>query len=171
MTTGRGARPARVAIALGSNLGDRHAHLAWAVESLRVHVQHLRVSPFESTAPVDVPDLQPDYLNAVAVGRSSLAPDALMRWLLELEAARGRVRTGPRSARTLDLDLILYGDEVRHDAALTLPHPRYRERAFVLGPLAALVPRWKDPERGMTLARLWRTRGLPGRGKAARARA
>jgi 2-amino-4-hydroxy-6-hydroxymethyldihydropteridine diphosphokinase len=171
VTTARGARPVRVAIALGSNLGDRHAHLAWAVDALRGRIRDLRVSPFVSTAPVDVPDLQPDYLNAVAVGRTTLSSDALMRWLLELEVARGRVRTGPRSARTLDLDLILYGDEVRHDAALTLPHPRYRERAFVLEPLAALAPRWRDPERGMTLARLWRTRGLPGRGKAARARA
>lgn len=171
MTTARGTRPARVAIALGSNLGDRRAHLAWAVDALAEHVRDLRVSPFESTAPVDVPDPQPDYLNAVVVGRTALPPDALIAWLLSLEAARGRVRTGPRSARTLDLDLILYGNEVRRTAALTLPHPRYRERDFVLGPLAALAPRWRDPERGETVARLWRARGLPGRGKAARTRA
>jgi 2-amino-4-hydroxy-6-hydroxymethyldihydropteridine diphosphokinase len=171
VTTRRGARPARVAIALGSNLGDRHAHLAWAVGALRAFIHDVRVSPFESTAPVDVPDPQPDYLNAVAVGRTALTPEALLASLLALEAARGRVRTGPRSARTLDLDLILYGDVVRHDAALTLPHPRYLGRDFVLGPLAQLAPRWRDPERGETLARLWRTRGLPGRGKAARARA
>lgn len=171
MTARRGARPVRVAIALGSNLGDRHAHLSWAVGALRSRIHGLRVSPFESTPPVDVPDPQPDYLNAVAVGRTTLAPAALLAWMLALEAERGRVRTGPRSARTLDLDLILYGDEVRRDAALTLPHPRYRERDFVLRPLAALAPRWKDPERGVTVARLWRTRGLPGRGKAARARA
>ncbi|MFN8644403.1 MAG: 2-amino-4-hydroxy-6-hydroxymethyldihydropteridine diphosphokinase [Candidatus Binatia bacterium] len=161
----------RVAIALGSNLGDRRAHLSWAVRALRTQVRDLVVSPFESTAPVDVPGPQPEYLNAVAVGRTALPPDALLEWLLALETMRGRVRTGPRSARTLDLDLILYGALVRRTPALMLPHPRFRDRAFVLGPLARLAPRWRDPERGETLARLWRSRGLPGRGKAARARA
>lgn len=160
----RAAPAARVAIALGSNLGPRRAHLRWAVEALRAHVRGLRVSAFENTAPVGVPDAQPDYLNAVAVGHTTLTPDALLRWLLSLEAQRGRVRTGPRSARTLDLDLILYGNVVRRGRRLRLPHPRFRERAFVLRPLAALAPRWVDPETGMTLARLWRTRGLPGRG-------
>lgn len=169
MTARRG--PHRVAIALGSNLGDRAGHLAWAVEALRTRVSGLRVSAFEETAPVGVPDRQPDYLNAVAVGATRLDPRALLDWLLALEAARGRVRTGPASARTLDLDLILFGDDVIDEPGLVVPHPRFRERPFVLGPLAGLAPRWRDPVSGLTMARLWRANRLPGRGKAADPRA
>lgn len=162
MSAARG--PQRVAIALGSNLGDRAAHLAWAVQALRTHVTDLRVSPFEDTAPVGVSGPQPDYLNAVAVGRTRLAPRQLLEWLLALETARGRVRTGPRSPRTLDLDLILQGDAVIDEPGLVVPHPRYRDRPFVLGPLARLAPRWRDPRTGETLAQLWRANRLPGRG-------
>src|SRR5688572_11199074 len=102
---------ARVAIAIGSNLGDRHAHLNWAVTRLRGLLTDLRVSSFIDTDPVDVPDEQPVYLNAVVVGETSLAPEALLDELLALERARGRERPSFRAARTLDLDLILYGDE------------------------------------------------------------
>ncbi len=152
-------RPAgeRVAIALGSNLGDRAAHLTWALAALGDHLTDLRASPFEETAPVEVPDAQPDYLNAVAVGRTTLTPHALLEVLLGLEAARGRTRPGPRSARTLDLDLILYGDRQIDDDRLTVPHPRYLDRPFVLGPLARLAPRWRDPVTGRTLASLARS--------------
>jgi 2-amino-4-hydroxy-6-hydroxymethyldihydropteridine diphosphokinase len=165
----RRASPTRVAIALGSNLGDRRAHLAWALEHLRVDVEALTVSPFENTAPVGVPDPQPDFLNAVAIGRTGLEPRHLLDRLLALEAARGRVRTGTVAARPLDLDLILYGDRVLDGPGLVVPHPRFRERPFVLGPLAALAPRWRDPVTGHTLARLWRARRLPGGGPAASA--
>lgn len=169
MIGGRGLH--RVAIALGSNLGDRAAHLAWAVRALETHIEHLRVSPAVETAPAGVPDQQPDYLNAVAVGDTRLTPRALLEWLLRLEAARGRVRTGPKAARTLDLDLILYDGAVIDEPDLIVPHPRYRDRAFVLEPLARLAPRWRDPRTGETLAGLWRAHRLPGRGKAADARA
>jgi 2-amino-4-hydroxy-6-hydroxymethyldihydropteridine diphosphokinase len=144
----------RVAIALGSNLGDRAAHLAWALEALGRHLTELRASPLEETAPLDVPGPQPDYLNAVAVGRTTLEPHTLIGVLLGLEAERGRVRPGPRAARTLDLDLILYGDRVIDDPRLVVPHPRFRERPFVLEPLATLAPRWRDPVTGRTLAAL-----------------
>ena len=152
-------RPAgeRVAIALGSKLGDRASHLTWALTALGDHLTDLRASPFEETAPVEVPDAQPDYLNAVAVGRTTLAPHALLAALLGLEAARGRTRPGRRSARTLDLDLILYGNRQIDDDRLTVPHPRYLDRPFVLGPLARLVPRWRDPVTGRTLASLARS--------------
>jgi 2-amino-4-hydroxy-6-hydroxymethyldihydropteridine diphosphokinase len=159
-----GAPRTRVAVALGSNLGDRTAHLAWAVDALATVLSDLRVSPLLNTAPVDVPDDQPDYLNAVVVGRTTLPPRALLDQLLAFEAARGRVRPGLRSARTLDLDLVLYGTRVIDEPGLQVPHPRFRERDFVLGPLAALAPRWRDPVSGQTLAALWRTRRLPGRG-------
>lgn len=161
---GRPPRPVRVAVALGSNLGDRAAHLSWAVAQLAQFVEGLRVSPFELTAPLDVPDVQPDYLNAVAIGSCRLSPTDLLAALLALERRRGRTRPGLRAARTLDLDLVLYGAAVIDESTLTVPHPRFRERPFVLGPLAALVPRWRDPVSGQTMAALWRTRRPPGGG-------
>lgn len=164
MTTHRPAAPVRVAVALGSNLGDRAAHLTWALGELAAVLTDLRPSPFLNTAPHEVPDPQPDYLNAVAVAHTTLAPGALLDRLLQLEVARGRVRPGVRAARTLDLDLILYGNRVIEEPGLQVPHPRFRERDFVLGPLAALAPRWRDPVSGQTLSALWRTRRLPGRG-------
>jgi 2-amino-4-hydroxy-6-hydroxymethyldihydropteridine diphosphokinase len=147
----------RVAIALGSNLGDRAGHLRWALDALGGHLSGLRASGFEDTAPVEVPDPQPDYLNAVAVGRTTLEPHALLDLLLALEADRGRTRPGARAARTLDLDLVLYGNRQIRDARLVVPHPRYLDRPFVLGPLARLAPRWRDPSSGRTLASLARS--------------
>lgn len=164
MSAGAASRPVRVAVALGSNLGDRASHLTWALDALGAVLTTLRHSPFDNTAPVGVPDQQPDYLNAVAVGLTRLSPRALLETLLRLEAERGRVRPGVRAARTLDLDLILYGNQVIDEPGLVVPHPRFRERDFVLGPLAALAPRWRDPESGRTLASMWRTRRLPGGG-------
>lgn len=165
MTLRRPATPrVRVAVAIGSNLGDRAAHIVWACDGLGRILTDLRCSPLENTAPLDVPDTQPDYLNAVVIGRTTLAPRALLEALLRLEVERGRTRPGVRSARTLDLDLILYGERVIDEPGLQVPHPRYRERDFVLGPLARLAPRWRDPVRGVTLAALWRSRRLPGRG-------
>jgi len=151
-------RPAgvRVAIALGSNLGDRDAHLQWALGQLRGVVRGLRASAFEETAPVEVPDVQPDYLNAVAVGRTTLTAAALLDVLQQLETARGRMRPGRRAARTLDLDLVLYADRVIDTPRLQVPHPRFADRPFVLGPLARLAPRWRDPRSGLTLAALWK---------------
>ncbi len=151
----RSAAGERVAVALGSNLGDRAGHLAWALEALRAHLHGLTASPWQETAPLDVPDAQPDYLNAVAVGRTTLAPEALLDVLLAIEAARGRTRPGPKAARTLDLDLILYGDQVIDTPRLQVPHPRFISRPFVLGPLARLAPRWREPRSGRTLAALW----------------
>ena len=148
----------RVAIALGSNLGDRAAHLDWAIAALGAHLSELQASPYEETAPVEVADHQPDYLNAVAVGRTRLDPHALLDVLLGLEAARGRTRPGRRAARTLDLDLVLYGDRVIDEPRLQVPHPRFVDRPFVLGPLAALAPRWREPVSGRTLAGLWQAR-------------
>jgi 2-amino-4-hydroxy-6-hydroxymethyldihydropteridine diphosphokinase len=152
----RRAAGERVAIALGSNLGDRAAHLRWALEALAATIDGLRASPLVATAPVDVPDPQPDYLNAVAIGRTTLGPHALLDVLQALEEARGRVRDGWHAARTLDLDLVLYGDAVIHDDRLDVPHPRFLHRPFVLGPLAALAPRWREPHSGRTLAALWK---------------
>lgn len=153
---GRRAAPTRVAIALGSNLGDRRGHLRWAARRLRDLVDELVVSSFEDTAPVEVEDTQPRYLNAVAVGWTTLGPDTLLQGLLDLERQRGRVRTSRRqkAPRPLDLDLILYGSRVIETPDLRVPHPRFRDRAFVLRPLATLAPRWRDPVTGKTLSAL-----------------
>lgn len=173
MTGGRGRPRAgtRVAFALGSNLGRRRDHLTWALRALATLVDGLDASPFLDTAPVEVSGPQPRYLNAVAIGRTAHSAAALLDACLALERERGRVRTGPKSPRTLDIDLILYGDAVIDTPRLSVPHPRFRDRDFVLGPLAALAPRWKDPETGKTLAALWRERRLPVGGKAAGLRA
>jgi 2-amino-4-hydroxy-6-hydroxymethyldihydropteridine diphosphokinase len=134
-----------VAIALGSNLGDRRGHLDWAVAQLRTLLQDVRVSPIIETDPVDVPDAQPPYLNAALTGTTDLSPQDLHHALQVLEAGRGRTRPGFRSARTLDLDLILYGDRIIDTPLLVVPHPRFRERRFVLEPLSALAPEMIDP--------------------------
>ena len=159
---GRRVSGERVALALCSNLGDRAGHLAWALEALAASIDDLRASPFAETAPVDVAEPQPDYLNAVAIGRTTLAPHRLLDVLLALEAERGRIRTGWHAARTLDLDLVLYGEAIVHDARLDVPHPRFLERPFVLGPLARLAPHWREPRSGQTLAALWKSKGPAG---------
>ena len=145
-----------VAIALGSNLGDRRSHLEFAVSRLREFVQHLRTSSFIDTEPVDVPDAQPRYLNAVVAGETSLSPEDVLARLLALEREQGRERPSARAARTLDLDLILYGDLVMSAPGIEIPHPRFRERAFVLGPLAEIAPEMVDPVTGRTMADLAR---------------
>ena len=143
-----------VAVALGSNLGDRHGHLSWAVQQLGAILQDLRLSPILETEPVGVPDTQPTYLNAVVTGLTPLPPEDLLEALLALERQRGRTRTSVRAARTLDLDLILYGDRVIDHDGLVVPHPRFRERRFVLEPLAAIAPDARDPVTGMTIGEL-----------------
>ena len=144
----------RVAIALGSNLGDRHAHLAWAVDHLGRHLHNIIASHPVETEAVDVPDPQPPYLNAVVVGETSLPAGGLMEALMALERDRGRKRPSYRAPRTLDLDLILYGREIVDAPGVVVPHPRFRERRFVLEPLAALVPDWKDPVTDKTVREL-----------------
>jgi 2-amino-4-hydroxy-6-hydroxymethyldihydropteridine diphosphokinase len=101
-----------VAIALGSNLGDRRANLDYAIDRLRAFLQPLRTSSVIETEPFDVPDEQPPYLNAVVVGETSMDPGALMAELQAIERERGRERPSLRAARTLDVDLILYGDRI-----------------------------------------------------------
>jgi len=137
----------RVAVALGSNLGDREAHLAAAASHLASFLADLRLSPFFDTAPVDVAP-QPRFLNAAAVGWTSLPARKLLERLLAIEAAHGRERPHIGAPRTLDLDLILYGDAVIDAPGLQVPHPRFRQRRFVLEPLAAVAPDLEDPVTG-----------------------
>jgi len=149
------------AIALGSNLGDREAHLDFAVERLRRLLEPLRLSQLIETEPVDVPDVQAPFLNGVAIGETSLAPSDLLAALLAIERDRGRQRPHRHAARTLDLDLILYGDWVVNEPGLSVPHPRFRERRFVLAPLAEVAGDWLDPVTGKTVSALLRSLPRP----------
>ena len=146
----------RVAIALGSNLGDREDYLRSALDALRSSIDRLRVSTFHDTSPVGVGP-QPTFLNAAAVGETSISARALLDTLLAVERDLGRERPFPGAPRTLDLDLILYGDAIINEApSLIVPHPRFRERRFVLEPLAEIAPDWRDPITGQTVEELLR---------------
>lgn len=142
-----------VAVALGSNLGDRSRTLDAAVEELRRLLTDVRVSTFHDTAPVGV-EPQPRFLNAAAVGFATVTAAELLGELLRIEARYGRQRPGPGAPRTLDLDLILFGDAVVRAEGLEVPHPRFRERSFVLEPLSEIAPEWRDPVSGLTVAEL-----------------
>ncbi|HJZ60466.1 MAG TPA: 2-amino-4-hydroxy-6-hydroxymethyldihydropteridine diphosphokinase [Gemmataceae bacterium] len=127
-------------IALGSNLGDRWATIQAAVRRLRAEpgLRVIATSEVYETAPVDCPPGSGDYLNAVVAVETDRSPEDLLKLLLHIEQQFGRVRTGLNSPRTLDLDLLLYGDRVINTPELVVPHPRMHERDFVLAPLAEL---------------------------------
>jgi 2-amino-4-hydroxy-6-hydroxymethyldihydropteridine diphosphokinase len=145
----------KVALALGSNLGDREAHLRGAIEALLPAFSHLRVSSFYETTPVDVPGPAPMFLNAAATGESELSAPAVLDLLLTIEQRFGRERPYVGAPRTIDLDLILYGERVINAAGLIVPHPRFRERRFVLEPLAEIAADWVDPVTGNTVRELF----------------
>jgi 2-amino-4-hydroxy-6-hydroxymethyldihydropteridine diphosphokinase len=152
--TSSGGRPVRVAIALGSNLGDREAHLAFGLSALPGFITNLRQSRWHDTDPVGVPADQPRYLNGAVIGETELPARELLDRLLAIEQAAGRTRPAPLAPRTLDLDLILFGDSVIEEPGLVVPHPRFRERLFVLEPLAEVAPGWIDPATGLTVSAL-----------------
>jgi 2-amino-4-hydroxy-6-hydroxymethyldihydropteridine diphosphokinase len=144
----------RVAIALGSNLGDRRAHFEYAIDALRLDLTNVSVSSFSETAPVGVGPEHGVYLNAVVVGDTRLPARILLERLLEIEEERGRARPYPMAPRTLDVDLILYGEEIIDEDGIAVPHPRFREREFVLAPLAEIAPDMIDPVTRQTMSDL-----------------
>jgi len=150
-------RPAetRVAVGLGTNQGDRQARIEDAVRALRDLVDDLRVSSLYETEPRYVTK-QPRFLNACATGLTRLAPRQVLSQLLDAERAAGRRRNAERyGPRTLDLDLLLYGEQVIEEPGLVVPHPGLRERAFVLVPLAEIAGDWIVPaSRGEPAARV-----------------
>ena len=132
-------------VGLGSNLGDREGTILAAAGRLGPH----RLSPIVETEPWGYAD-QPRFLNAVAALETELPPRALLDRLLEVERELGRVREGPRyGPRTIDLDVLLYGDAVIDEPGLTVPHPRLAERLFVLEPLLGLDPGLFVPGKGL----------------------
>lgn len=151
-----------VYIALGSNQGDREAHLRAALAALAVAgVQVRRVSPFRLTAPMNTTTRR-RFLNAVAEADTALLPGVLMRRLLAIERAAGRWRLRParrKTPRSLDLDLIFYGRARLRSAGLTVPHPRFAQRGFVLEGLAALAPAAHAPGAARSLRTLRRRAG------------
>ncbi len=140
-------------IALGANLGDPRESVRQAIASLDElpATRLLRASSLYLTAPMGLAD-QPDFINAVAAVRTRLTAAALLQALLDLEQRQGRVRSIANAPRTLDLDILLYGDLVQDSPALTLPHPRLHLRAFVLEPLAEIAPDLALPGRGSVAA-------------------
>ncbi len=146
-------------IALGANLpspaGPPDATLAAVLPLLAANGRITARSSLYSTAPVDFAD-QPRFLNAVVILSTDLPPRALLDALLSIERRFGRDRSAalPNGPRTLDLDLLLYGDLVLSEFDLELPHPRLAQRAFVLIPLAEIAPHAVDPRSGLTAAQL-----------------
>lgn len=136
-------------IALGANLGDPVATVKAAILALRElpQTEFIAASSLYRTAPVGLKH-QPDFINAVVELVAVSPAPTVLETLFEIEARFGRQRSVRNAPRTLDLDLLLYGDELSDDPQLTLPHPRLHERAFVLAPLAEIAPQLVIPGRG-----------------------
>ncbi len=146
----------RVALGLGSNLGDRRHYLRQGVFALLMHPEmslqaFSRLWQSQSVGP----DVQPPYLNMVCLATTRLAPSALLAVCKSIEQRLGRPGGGSGLPRTLDIDILLYGDRRGGDERLALPHPRLGQRAFVLGPLAELAPEIRLPDSGETAAAAW----------------
>lgn len=161
MSPARDAGDEAVFVGLGANLGDARAAVEGALDALAA-LPGTRVvarSSLYRSAPVDAGG--PDYVNAVAELRSTLAPEALLDALQAVEQAHGRERPYRNAPRTLDLDLLLFGDRVLDTPRLVLPHPRLHERAFVLRPLAEIAPALVLPGRGPLAPWLAAAHGQP----------
>jgi 2-amino-4-hydroxy-6-hydroxymethyldihydropteridine diphosphokinase len=146
--------PVRAAIALGSNLDNPEAHVMRGFDDIAAlpETKVLKRSSLYRTKPVGYAD-QPDFVNACALVETSLAPRALLDGLLAIEQAHGRKRGIPNGPRTLDLDIVLYGDRVIDEPDLKIPHPRAHERDFVLKPLREVWPNFVFPAQAGTQSR------------------
>jgi 2-amino-4-hydroxy-6-hydroxymethyldihydropteridine diphosphokinase len=143
-----------VYLALGSNLGDREAYLRAAIRSLRARqVDVVRCASVYSTEPREVID-QPWFLNTVLEADTALDPDELLDVCLRIENESDRIRDALKGPRTLDIDILFYGREIIRSPGLTIPHPSFSSRRFVLAPLAEIAPDFVDPLSGKTMRQL-----------------
>ncbi|UCF99307.1 MAG: 2-amino-4-hydroxy-6-hydroxymethyldihydropteridine diphosphokinase [Spirochaetaceae bacterium] len=138
-----------VFLSLGSNLGQREENLLMAVKALRDCLRELRCSSVYETRPLYVRK-QPNFLNMVVAGLCLLQPAELLRQILSIELRMGRDRNHyiPKGPRIIDIDILLFGEQIIKQEKLTVPHPHLKERQFVLVPLLELEPELKDPESG-----------------------
>ena len=143
-----------VFLSLGSNLGNREEHLRSAVQGLTQRgISVVRCAPVYSTEPREVLD-QPWFLNTVLWADTELSPDELLSVCLEIEQVRRRTRDQIKGPRTLDIDILFFGNKIVQKPGLTIPHPALSKRRFVLVPLAELSPDFVDPLSGKTVRQL-----------------
>lgn len=129
-----------VYLSLGSNLGDREKYLREAISRLRDLGVIRQVSAFYETQPVEVQGEQPWFLNGALAMETELLPLEFLRRMLDVEQSMGRIRTEPKGARTIDIDIVFFGNDVLDTPGLTVPHPAMHQRRFVLEPLAEIAP-------------------------------
>lgn len=150
-----------VILALGSNLGDRRAHLRRGLRSLEPQVVLEATSRLVESAPWGPVAEQPDFLNVVVRARTRLEPGELLELIRRVEAAEGRTRARPQGPRTLDIDIVFFGDFRVHAPTLRIPHPRWRDRSFVARLVPDVAGEMIDPESGRPLADLATAAPLP----------
>ena len=139
-----------VALSLGSNVGDSYQTLVNSLKDLSLFVDDMKVSSFYRTDPMNM-KYQPDFINLAVAGKTSVSPGALLKKVNSVEKKYGRAREIKYGPRTLDIDIILFGDEIVKREDLVIPHPEFRKRLFVIEPLAEIVPEMKDPVDGKEL--------------------
>jgi 2-amino-4-hydroxy-6-hydroxymethyldihydropteridine diphosphokinase len=146
-----------VLLSFGSNLGDRHKtlHDAWHVLAHTEYIQTVRLSPFYETEPVGGPAEQPMYINAAGIIQTSLSPMELLKTLQDIESTFGRTRAERWGARTLDIDILLYEDQIVELPMLIIPHPKMLCRRFVLEPVNDIAASWIHPLTKKTIREHW----------------
>jgi 2-amino-4-hydroxy-6-hydroxymethyldihydropteridine diphosphokinase len=145
-----------VYLALGSNVGDSAANIAQAIKLLSTSVKQIKQAPIYISRAVGYTD-QPDFLNTAISGQTDISPPDLLKFTAEVEQRVGRTASFHWGPREIDIDIIFYGAEVMRTEKLTLPHPHFKERDFVLQPLNDLNPQMTDPASGQTVRQLLAT--------------